>query len=107
MDNSFSGNPDMRRTPSEHSAYRRISRSVRHPAGSRPCPDAPQADRPGTEPVCTRCQTWTSCCFCTAEPDDMRAALRRIAELHSGCETNMCPERARLAAIPRGRRPAE
>ncbi|HEX5493154.1 MAG TPA: hypothetical protein VFX70_01085 [Mycobacteriales bacterium] len=47
------------------------------------------------------------CCFCAAEPDGMRDALRRIAELHSGCEPAMSPERARLAAIPRTHRPAE
>lgn len=46
--------------------------------------------------VCGRCRSWVSCCFCGAEPEQMRTALRRIAELHSGCDQR-CPEVERLA----------
>lgn len=54
-----------------------------------------------SERVCHTCHTWSSCCFCDAPPDAMRHALRRIAELHSGCAPG-CPERQRLAEVPHG-----
>ncbi|HEX5494763.1 MAG TPA: hypothetical protein VFX70_09350 [Mycobacteriales bacterium] len=110
MDYQRQGGPD------PHNAYRSLSRAAGRPANGAPRPDPRPDPRPWPDPptgasaagnVCPHCRTWPSCCFCSADPDGMRDALRRIAELHSGCEQHMCPERARLAAIPRTHRPAE
>ncbi|HEX5496919.1 MAG TPA: hypothetical protein VFX70_20345 [Mycobacteriales bacterium] len=90
-----------------HPAYQRLGRTAGqplvYPGGYREY--RPPAAIPAAEPVCARCHAWASCCYCRAEPEAMREALRRIAELHSACQPALCPERARLAAVPR--RPAE
>lgn len=91
----YSGGP-------RHGAYRRITRSARRDF---PAEFPAESTMPAADRVCPRCRTWESFCFCTADVEAMRAALRRIAELHSGCDRRMCPEGARLAAIPRGARP--
>lgn len=77
-----------------HNAYRRLDQATTLAAQS-------DRYRPARQQVCEQCHSWPSCCFCTADIGGMRDALRRIAELHSGCEESTCPERTRLAAIPR------
>lgn len=100
-----------------HDAYARLTRGRASdgtgprpypPAGEpasarlRPAETAPRAvlAEPIDEPVCGRCNTWLSSCFCDADVNSMRIALRRIAELHSACRTD-CPERQRLSAVQR------
>lgn len=57
-----------------------------------------QPEAAANEPVCGACGTWKSCCYCGADVEAMRTALRRIAEIHTGCHPHDCPERQRLAA---------
>jgi hypothetical protein len=102
-----------------HNAYERLARAggcADGPGGGRRPGPYPHTDRTAplppvpppvhdrtAEPVCARCGTWSSCCFCSADVAAMRTALRRIAEIHSSCGPD-CPERRRLAAVPRGHR---
>lgn len=65
-----------------------------------PIPPWRDGDPVDRDAVCAGCRTWVRCCFCAAPPEAMRRALRRIAELHSACAPD-CPERQRLAEVPR------